>query len=373
MTKLTEIFENIEDHRVVGRTSYALIEIIFLCISAVLCGADGWETIEEFGHAKFSWLRTYLSYKSGIPRHDTIARVMARISPKAFEKCFLEWVTEVQRITDGEVIAIDGKTLRRSHDRKNRKSALHCVSAWACNNGIVLGQNKCEEKSNEITAIPKLLEILAIKGCIVTIDAMGCQMDIADKIIKQKADYVLSLKGNQSGLFERVKEYLDDAIALNFEGVPHSVHEQHDKAHGRIESRKCYAISLPKPLLGCENLWTGLKSIACVEAMRTIDGVTRQERRYFISSLAPLAEPIAKAVRAHWQIESMHWILDVSFREDDSRIRREYAAENFSVLRRLSMNIIKQEKNSKDSVKKRRYRAALNDSYRDNLLAGLHF
>lgn len=371
---LLSIFTEIEDPRVIGRSDYPLLEIIFLCISAVISGCDGWEDIEEFGDSKIDWLKQYLPYESGIPTHDTIARVISRLSPASFEKCFMEWVKSVEEITAGEIIAIDGKTLRRSHDRKNRRNALHYVNAWACNNGIALGQKKTEEKSNEITAIPQLLDLLAIKGCIVTIDAMGCQLDIADKIIKQGADYVLALKANQAGFYERVKEFLDDGIKLNFKGIEHSICQNVDKAHGRLEKRTCVSCALPQSLSGCSKLWTGLKSIACIEAVRTVNGEQSTERRYFISSLSMNAEQIAKAVRSHWLIENaLHWVLDMSFREDDSRIRRGYAAENFNILRRMSLNLIKREKNTKDSVKKRRLRAGFNDKYRSNLLAGLKF
>lgn len=212
---LVEYFGDLPDPRVRGRTDYPLIEIVFLCISAIVSGFDGWEAIEDFGHGKLDWLKKFLPYENGIPRHDTVARVMSCLSPKALQSCFVSWVQSIAKITDGEIVAIDGKQARRSYDKKNRKAAIHMVSAWACQNGVVLGQQKTDAKSNEITAIPQLLDILELKGCIVTIDAMGCQRDIAQKIRECEADYVLALKGNQSELQEMVSDFFTTAIEKN--------------------------------------------------------------------------------------------------------------------------------------------------------------
>jgi len=242
---LIDHFKALPDPRVRGRTDYPHIEIIFLCISAVTSGYDGWEAIEDFGHGKLDWLIKFLPYENGTPRHDTIARVMSCLSPDALQSCFVNWVQSIAEITEGEVVAIDGKQARRSYDKKNRKAALHMVSAWACQNGVVLGQQKAADKSNEITAIPQLLEVLELKGCIITIDAMGCQRNIASKIRECGADYVLALKGNQGELQEMVSDFFTAAINKDFENIDYSEDKDDDYGHGQIESRACYAVALP--------------------------------------------------------------------------------------------------------------------------------
>jgi predicted transposase YbfD/YdcC len=366
---LLEHFGSLPDPRVQGRTDYPLLEIIFLCISAIISGFDGWEAIEDFGVGKLTWLRKFLPYEQGIPRHDTIARVMSCLCPHALQACFVGWVQSVAQLTEGEIVAIDGKQARRSYDKGSRKAAIHMVSAWACQNGIVLGQQKTDCKSNEITAIPELLDILALKGCIVTIDAMGCQRDIAKQIRESEADYVLALKGNQGELHELVSDFFTTALEKKFINIQYSHCEDNDYGHGRIDSRQCYAVSLPAYLNDFTSEWTGLNSLVCVLAQRDIGDTIQQETRYYISSLAPDATKLSKAIRCHWQVEnSLHWVLDVTFKEDDSRIRRGLAAENMTVMRHLALNLIKKEGSSQFSVPRKRRKAALYDEYREKLL-----
>lgn len=366
---IIDCFGALRDPRVRGRTDYPLIEIIFLTISAVISGFDGWEAIEDFGHAKLDWLRNYLPFHHGIPRHDTIARVISALSPSGIQQCFVSWVQSIAQISDGEIIAIDGKQARRSYDKKNRKAALHMVSAWACQNGVVLGQQKTDTKSNEITAIPQLLDILELKGCIVTLDAMGCQRDIAKKIRDKEANYVLALKGNQSDLQEATSDFFETAFKKNWASINYSVFEAADYGHGRTESRTCYAVSLPDYLKDFRKDWTDLNSLVCVVSSREINGEIQGESRYYISSLLPDAEKINHAIRCHWQVEnSLHWVLDVTFGEDNSRIRRGYSAENMCVMRHLALNLIRKETNTQMSIPRKRRKANLYDEYREKLL-----
>lgn len=362
-------FSDLPDPRVRGRTDYPLIEIVFLCISAIISGFDGWEAIEDFGHGKLGWLRKFLPYENGIPRHDTVARVMSCLSPKALQSCFVSWVQSIAEITEGEIIAIDGKQARRSYDTKSRKAAIHMVSAWACQNGVVLGQQKTDAKSNEIAAIPQLLELLELTGCIVTIDAMGCQREIADKIRSCDADCVLALKGNQSILQEMTSDFFSTAIEKDFAAVEHSRFEDNDYGHGRIESRTCYAVALPNYLQDFRKDWKDLKTLACVVSSREINDVKTYETRYYVSSLEADAAKIGHAIRCHWKVENaLHWVMDVTFKEDDSRIRRGLAAENMSVMRHLALNLIKKESDSDFSVPRKRRKASLYDEYREKVL-----
>jgi len=369
MSNLLEHFSSLPDPRVKGRTDYPLIEIIFLCICAIISGFDGWEAIEDFGQAQLEWLRKFLPYENGIPRHDTVARVMSCLSPKAMQKSFIGWIQSIAKITEGEIVAIDGKTVRRSYDKKNRKGAIHMVSAWACKNGVVLGQQKTEEKSNEITAIPELLKILELKGSIVTIDAMGCQREIAKTIRENEADYILALKENQGTLHEMVSDFFETAEEKSFSCVEHSHAEETDYGHGRIETRTCDAAEIPKYLKEFQAEWAGLKTIIRINAMREINNVISTETRYYISSLEADAVKISQVIRSHWQIEnSLHWILDVTFKEDDSRIRRGLAAENMSVMRHIALNLLKKEEQTQFSVPRKRRKANLHNDYREKLL-----
>lgn len=363
-------FSQIPEPRIERCKRHELMDILFLSISAVLCGAEGWEEIEDFGHARLDWLRQYFPYTNGIPRHDTIARVLSRLDPKAFQASFMSWVQEASDLSEGEIVAIDGKTARRSFEKGDRKSALHMVSAWACQNGVVLGQQKVDSKSNEITAIPALLELLALKGSIVTIDAMGTQREIARQIVAKQADYVLALKGNQSALHDEVRRLFNAPLPSGYTEQRSEV--QIEAGHGRIETRQYRQWLLGTPGLPAAEGWAGLKSVLEVTATRDDGSNVSRETRYFISSLGLDVAQAAKAVRQHWAVEnSLHWVLDVTFREDDSRIRRGHGAEVMAVLRRMTLNLLKQNTTSKASMKRKRKIAALDDKLRSEIIAGI--
>jgi predicted transposase YbfD/YdcC len=365
-------FAKLEDPRIERKKLHSLIDIMVLSICAVISGAEGWQGIVEFGHEKQDWLRRFIPLKNGVPSHDCIAYVFARLSPEGFRDCFIAWAEGVREKTEGEVIAIDGKTSRGSRDRKLGKSPLHLVSAWACANRLVLGQEATAEKSNEITAIPKLLERLDLKGCIITIDAMGCQTAIARQIIDQEGQYVLGLKDNQPLLHEAVADYFTLAKNNHFKGIPHDYTEETDQAHGRLEIRRYWICedlnTLPDP-----ERWAGLRSIGMVE--RECVGIekTRIEQRYFINSIAADAKLFAHAVRAHWGIENrLHWRLDVVMREDDCRIRKDNSPAVLAMLRHLSLNLF-EKVSSKMSLKQKRFKAALSDDFRENVVFGQKF
>ena len=367
-------FNTLEDPRVDRTKRYPLIEIIFLIISATISGCEGWKSIRDFGLLKLDWLRQYLPYENGIPVDDTLARVMRRLDTKQFANCFTNWIQSVTEATDGDVIAIDGKTLRRSHDISADKSAIHMVSAWSSANGVVLGQEKTAEKSNEITAIPELLNSLAIKGCIVSIDAMGCQKDIAEKIIKQKGNYLLALKGNQGNLHEEVSSFLITAKNDNFKNVEHDFYEDIDAGHGRIEVRRAYAIDFKKykKHLPSGSQWKKLTSVIMVETTREARDFKTKDKRFYISSCDASAEDLLNAARKHWGVEnSLHWTLDVTFREDESRIRKDASPENYAIFRHIALNIIRKDTSIEASVKRKRHMAALNDDVRSTLIQGI--
>lgn len=364
---LQKAFSSLEDPRVERHKRHKLIDIIVLTICAVISGADGWEAIEQFGKNKQDWLRKWIDFENGIPSHDCIARVIARISPTAMTECFIAWVSSVAELTNGEVVAIDGKTARHSYNRKDKLGAIHMVSAWANQAGMSLGQVKAEAKSNEITAIPVLLDMLEIKGCIITIDAMGCQTDIAEKIVEKEADYVLAVKDNQKLLHEAITDYFEVARAAHNPASCQLQHHTETHAeHGRIEIRRCY-LSTCLDTLPDASRWKGLKSIGMVESERIVNGKTSVDCRYYICTLKDV-KPLAHAARAHWGVEnSLHWVLDVTFKEDDSRIRTGYAPENFNIVRQLAINLLKKE-SSKMSIKKKRFEAALNDEFRERVV-----
>ena len=364
---LQEAFSSLEDPRIERHKKHNLLDIIILTICAVISGAEGWEAIEQFGKDKEGWLKKWIGLENGIPSHDCIARVIARIEPAKMTECFIAWVQDITKLTLGEIVAIDGKTARHSYNRKDNLGAIHMVSAWANQAGLSLGQVKTEAKSNEITAIPVLLDMLEIKGCIITIDAMGCQTDIAEKIVEKQADYVLAVKGNQKLLHEAVTDYFEAAIAANKPALCQlQFQAETNTGHGRIETRRCY-LSTCLDTLPDVVRWKGLTSIGMVESERFINGELSIERRHYICTLTDV-KPFAQAARAHWGVEnSLHWVLDVTFREDDSRIRTGYAPENFNVIRQLAINLLKKE-NSKLSIKRKRFRAALSDQFREKVI-----
>lgn len=365
---ITTHFSNLSDPRRDNKR-HKLVDIITIAICGVICNADSFEHIAEFGRAKYEWLKGLLELPHGIPSADTFERVFSRIDPEEFKSCFMEWIRAISRMTKGDVIAVDGKTLRRSHDKSNGKSAIHMVSAWACANGLVMGQVKTREKSNEITAIPQLLKMLEIEGCIVTIDAMGCQKHIAETIIDKNADYVFSLKGNQSNLHDDVRLFFEIQKENNFKDELFDYYESVDADHGKIEIRKYWTTSDISWLQGKEN-WKNLETICMVERERQFEDKTERETSYYMGSIENNAENFAKAVRSHWAIEnSLHWVLDVSFREDESRIRKGNAPENFAVLRHIALNMIKKETSLKKSIKSRRLRAGWDNDYLLKVLA----
>lgn len=368
---LIEHFSSITDPRIDRTKLHKLIDILVIAICATICGAETWEEFELFGQAKHDWFKTFLQLPNGIPSHDTFRRVLARIDPDQFRQCFLNWVRSVYEITQGQVIAIDGKQPRGSRDRRAGKSAINMVSAWANENRLVLGQVKTDEKSNEITAIPQLLEMLEVAGCIVTIDAIGCQTEIARKIVEKEADYVLAVKGNQGNLFEDVVGYFDWALKNRFNETSYTHHETIDGEHGRLEVRRYYA-SEDIEWVRNKAEWQGLQSIAMVESERTIEGEgTSHERRYYISSMAANARSLGKAIREHWSVENgLHWVLDVEFGEDASRIRKDHGPENMTVLRHIALNLLKQDKSLKVGIKSKRLKAGWDERYLLKVLRG---
>lgn len=362
VARLVECFSDVPDPRVVGRTDHHLLDILVLTICAVLCGADDWEAVEMWGNAKLAWLRQYIPLKNGIPSHDTIGRVFAALDSAAFQDCFIRWVATICGSLAGQVVAIDGKTMRGSHHRRLGRKAIHMVSAFASASGITLGQLKTEEKSNEIAAIPELLAMLDVKGSIVTIDSMGCQTDIAATIVEQEADYVLALKGNHGKLHEQVGDFFDIAERYDYKALDVQPHATCEKDHGRIESRRVMALS--SEYLEGVSAWTGLKTMIMVESIREIGEKRFSERRFYLSSLSPDSKHIGDAIRAHWGIENrLHWCLDVTFKEDACRTRTGHAAENFNIIRKITMNLLRQDTSMKRSIAKKRLYAALHDEY----------
>lgn len=369
---IEEHFGKVKDPRKERTKEHKLIDIISIAICAVICGAEGWVDIELYGNSKIHWLATFLELPNGIPSHDTFGRVFSKIDAQQFQLSFYEWVCAVNEIVQGQVINIDGKCLRGSDDERLGKRAIYMVSAWAVENEIVLGQRKVDEKSNEITAIPELLKMLAISGCIVTIDAMGTQTNIAQTIVNAGADYILSVKENQGYLFEDISTLFAVDQAQNFKYASYEYKQTINKGHGRIEVRECWSTSNPeylKLIRGVEN-WLGLQSICMVVCTRIIAGRETKQVRYYISSLLSNAEQILQAVRKHWSIENkMHWILDVALNEDHSRVRKDQAPENFAVLRHIALNLLKQEKTAKGGIHAKQFQAALREDYLLKVLA----
>lgn len=358
-------FADLADPRDERGKDHLLIDIITITICAVICGAESWVDIELYGQSKQAWFSTFLKLPHGIPSHDTFARVFARLDPEAMQQCFLGWIRAISALSAGEVIAIDGKKVRHSYDTVNGKGAIHMVSAWASENRLVLGQQKVNEKSNEITAIPLLLEVLAIEGCIVTIDAMGTQKEIATTIIERGADYVLALKGNQGGLFEDVQWLFEQAQAVQFQDVAHDFVQTIDKGHGRIEIRRCWTLADAElDYLVQKPQWKGLKTVVMLQRERKIEGQTSSETHYYISSLDPDATKLLAAIRTHWTVENhLHWVLDVAFDEDACRIRKDYAPQNFSLLRHVALNLLGQDKTTKAGIAAKRKKAGWDDAY----------
>jgi predicted transposase YbfD/YdcC len=381
-------FKDLDDPRMDRRKDHPLINVLFISICAVLSGAEGWKSIETFGRAKRDWLAQYLTLPEGphpVPSDDTYRRTIARLDPDAFEAAFREWVAQVAQRIDGEIVAIDGKTVRGSVDRDADtiqahgapRKPLHLVSAWASEQRLVLAQRAVEEKTNEISVLPDLLAMLELEGCLVTLDAMGTQTRVAETIVDRGGDYVLALKSNHPRLYGDVKAFFEDAVDRRLPGMALEEDRQVDGGHGRVEVRRCWATDdidwLDRP-----GRWAGLQSVAMVEAQRSENRwdeeagervwTTTTERRLYISSLPADARRIAEAVRSHWGIENrMHWVLDVSFGEDESRIRKGDAPENMAVLRRIAMNLVRQD-DRPGSLRQKRKKAGWDDKYREEIL-----
>ncbi|MEH1789424.1 MAG: ISAs1 family transposase [Nostoc sp.] len=364
-SKFQEYFTEVKDPRVERTRYHLLTDIITIAILAVIAGAQGWEDIEEYGLNKQEWLKTFLELPFGIPSPDTFRRVFEKINPKEFEQCFRQWVQSLVEKLGVEVVAIDGKTHRGSYDRESKLKALHTVSAWSSEHRLVLGQTKVNAKSNEITAIPALLEILDISGCIITIDGMGTQKSIAQKIIAANADYVLSLKDNHPTLHQQVKNWFEDSLAQGFFGLDVSISQRVEKGHHRIENRQVYTVSVSQlPVLHEQDLWAGLTTVVMV--VRSIQhwNKTTQEVQFYMTSLKSDANKIGSAIRHHWGIEnSVHWTLDVTFGEDECRIRSLHSPQNFALLRRIALNALERESSFRRSIRQKSRRAAMNDQY----------
>lgn len=368
---LISFFSSLEDPRLDRCKAHALTDIVFLTLCAVLAGCESWDDIADFGEIKIEWLRQFVPFSNGIPSHDTLNRVFALLDPDALQKCFLDWVGEVAQLTAGSVVAIDGKRMNNA-GVDGKKAIVHMVHAWSQANHVLLGQVKTEAKTNEIKAIPTLLDVLSIEGCIVTIDAMGCQRQIASKIKSKEADYVLTVKGNQSLLERDLERAFHSASALDF-SLPGRYWEQTECGHGRVEHRCCRVLAVENQV-GEREQWVGLKTLVQTQS-RITDKKTGKEStevRYFISSLAPDAAQIANAVRAHWSIENnLHWCLDVVFNEDGSTKQAGNAAQNFGLILRMALTLLKKEKTSKRSLKGKRLRAALDEQYLLKILDNL--
>ena len=360
-------FADLRDPRVERTREHLLEEILLITIAAVLSGANGWNEIEDYAHSKHAWFKSFLTLPSGIPSHDTFNRVFSALDPEELEKGFVAWVSSIAKLTAGEVVAIDGKTLRGASEPSktgpDKKAIVHMVSAWANTNCLVLGQRKVDEKSNEITAIPKLLDALELSGTVVTIDAMGCQRAIAEKIVSKKADYILAVKENQGHLLEEIKDSFQMLTA-------DAVVEEIDYGHGRIEQRRCSVIA-DLSLIEKASEWASLQGIVRIQSERfhKATGKTEREIRYYITSLEADAERLNRAIRQHWGIENkLHWILDVGFGEDLDRKRAGHAAQNFSVLNRIALNLLKQDKTSKRGIHGKRLKAGWDNDYLLHLL-----
>lgn len=352
---------------------HLLLEILALTILAVLCGAESWVDVEHFGRAKKDWLKTFLELPGGIPSHDTIGRVFALLAPEQLQHCFIAWINSLIMAKEGEIVAIDGKTLRRSHDKSRSRRALHMMSAWAVKQRVVLGQIRKESDSNEAEAIPQLLEILDLKGTTVTIDAAGCYKNIAQRIISQEADYVLALKANQGKLYDTVNDLFTYAQQNHFKHIAHEHWEEMEKDHGRIETRRYDLIEQGEdPRYPNGIRWPGLKGVGRVTSTRQIGDQITEEVRFFITSFGQNIQRFAEAVRGHWNVEiQLHWSLDVSFQEDLCRVRVGHSAENFAVIRRIALNMLKSERSAKIGIAAKRKKAGWDESYLTQVVATL--
>lgn len=359
-------FECVEDPRQEAKVTYPLDEVLLLVLCAVISGADGWTSIALYGEKKLEFLRRFLPFKDGTPSHDQLGILFSRLNMEAFQRCLITWIASLHETLEG-VVAIDGKTLRRSFDTSSNKAAIHMISAWACDQQLVLGQRKVDDKSNEITAIPELLALLALKGAIVTIDAMGCQRKICQQIIDQGADYVIGLKGNQGNLREDAELFFDEHLERDIGGDFIKESETVDAGHGRLETRRYMVCSNTEWLTDRHN-WPGLKAIIMTEYTREIRGKAETVRQFYISSFSDSPEKMSRHIRNHWQVEnSLHWVLDVTFRQDDCRIRNGNAAANFATINTAAINLLRRVPD-KISMPQKRRSAAWDDDYMETII-----
>lgn len=370
---LKRCFDGLRDPRVQGRCDHLLIDILAITLLAVMCGAEDWPEIEEFGKRRQAWLKTFLQLPGGIPSHDTFRRVFGMLDRKQFAICLFQWTQALHEATGGKLIAIDGKTARRSFRRKSNLAALHLVTAWATQSGFTLGQIACEEKSNEITAIPQLLKLLNLQGCTVSIDAMGCQKEIAKQIREQKGHYLLALKGNQSSLEDDMQQLCEQAMDTDFAGLKHETYQTDESGHGRQEKRICDVIEIPADH-SQRSVWKDLCTLVILTCCRVIGDRETWETRLYISSHKPKAKPLATAIRKHWGIEnSQHWCLDITFGEDARRQQDRHGAANLAAVRRLALSLLRQEKTNKRGIKNKRLACALDPDYLLKVLANAKF
>jgi predicted transposase YbfD/YdcC len=364
-------FADLEDPRMNRTRRHELIDIVVVALCGVISGAESWVQVEKFGKNKRAWLETFLELPNGIPAHDTFGRVFAQLDPDKFHNCFANWINTLHKVSNGRIVPIDGKTMRHSFAKAKGQSPLHVVSAWAAQQHLVLGQVAVADKSNEITAIPELLKLLDLHGAIVTIDAMGCQKEIAQDIVDGGGDYVLAVKGNQEKLQEAVLATMEKGLEEDFEGMTHTIHSTHYKGHGREEERTYYAVQVPADFPVLEQ-WPELKSICMAVRTTRPKGEAEETRvRYYISSLQAKADMIGEAIRSHWTVENgLHWVLDVSFREDECRIRKDHGPENMGMLRRLALSLLKKATFLKGGIQTKRLQAGWNEEILTKVLVG---
>jgi predicted transposase YbfD/YdcC len=366
-------FGKLRDPRIDRTKRHKLIDILIIAICGVICGADSWVDIEMYGKSKIDWLKTFMELPNGIPSHDTIGRVFAALDPEEFENSFMEWVQAINELTQGQVIAIDGKQMRGSKDVPAGKAAIYVVSAWATENQLVLGQRKVDDKSNEITAVPQLLKLLEITGCIVVLDAINTQTKIAKTILERGGDYILAVKENQGHLYEDIHDLFEDDWKHDFKDAPYSYDKTVNKDHGRIEIRQCWTISDPEYLANVRQLerWSGVQSLVMILSERRVGDKTEIQDRYYITSIESNAKKILKAKRSYWGIENgLHWVLDIAFNEDHSRVRKDHAPQNFATIRHMALNLLKQEKTVKVGIKGKRLKCGWDTGYLLKVLAG---
>lgn len=360
---LTICFAELEDPRVQASCDHQLLDILAITILAVTCGADDWTDLETFGRLRQDWLKTFLDLAGGIPSHDTFRRVLGLLDRQQFAACLFHWTQAIHEATGGKLLAIDGKALRRSFAKRSGKAMLHLVTAWASESGLTLGQVACEEKSNEITAIPQLLKLLDLKGCTVTIDAMGCQREIAAQIRERKGHYVLALKGNQSGLQEDMQQLFDEGREAGFDGMQYEVYQTSETGHGRTDERACHVIAVPQDHPQ-RQAWTDLRTLVVTVSRRMVQDHETWESRLYVSSHPPRAKRLAHAIRRHWSIENgQHWVLDVTFGEDARRQQDRNGGANFAAVRRLAVSLLRQERTLKRGAKCKRMACALDPNY----------